>query len=67
MWSAFEDICTTENLTINQLCTKIDQRRNQTSLTTAIRVFILGYYRHTAGTPSRAEPIDSALFAVAGE
>jgi len=49
MWNALRDICERERISIHQLCTAIDDRRpDRTSLTSAIRVFILGYYQMAA-------------------
>lgn len=45
MWDALEDICRREKLTIHEACSLVDARRSQSSLTAAMRVFILGYFR----------------------
>lgn len=45
MWDALEDICRREGLTIHEVCSLVDTRRSQSSLTAAMRVFILGYFR----------------------
>ena len=45
MWDALEDICRREGLTIHDVCSLVDTRRSQSSLTAAMRVFILGYFR----------------------
>lgn len=45
MWDALEDICRREGLTIHEACSLVDTRRSQSSLTAAMRVFILGYFR----------------------
>lgn len=48
MWDALTEICRREELTIHQLCALIDERRLASSLTAAIRVFIVNYFRSAA-------------------
>ena len=49
MWDALYDICSRERITIHTLCTMIDERKDpNTSLTAAIRVFALAYFRAAA-------------------
>ena len=48
MWQCLDDICTRENLTPHQFCTEVDRHRRASSLTAAIRVAILAYYRNAA-------------------
>lgn len=46
MWRALKDISTRERCTIHDLCSLISLRKNvRTSLTAAIRVFLMLYYR----------------------
>jgi predicted DNA-binding ribbon-helix-helix protein len=46
MWDALYDICARERMTIHMLCTRINERKDaNTSLTAAIRVFALAYFR----------------------
>jgi predicted DNA-binding ribbon-helix-helix protein len=46
MWDALYDICSRERVTIHTLCTRISERKDaNTSLTAAIRVFALAYFR----------------------
>ena len=46
MWRALKDISTREGCTIHDLCSLISLRKNpRTSLTAAIRVFLMLYYR----------------------
>jgi predicted DNA-binding ribbon-helix-helix protein len=49
MWDCLSDVAERERLTLNELCSRINAKRHQSSLTSAIRVFILGYYRQLAG------------------
>ena len=48
MWDALEEICQRENLPRHELCGKIDNFRQASSLTTAVRVFIATYFRAAA-------------------
>lgn len=54
MWDCLADVAQRERITLNELCSRINTKRHQSSLTSAIRVFILGYYRQLAG-PVKAE------------
>lgn len=48
-WEALMDICARESLTIHQLCTLVDERRHGSSRTSAIRAFVVTYFRAVAG------------------
>lgn len=48
MWDALEEICQRESLSAHEICTLIDSRRHRSSLTAAMRVFILSYFRAAA-------------------
>jgi len=53
-WDALDDICTREILTVHQLCTLIDERRHGSSRTSAVRAFVITYFRAVAdGSGSR--------------
>jgi predicted DNA-binding ribbon-helix-helix protein len=49
MWDAFFDIAEREHTNLDNLCTRIDEQRQESSLTAAVRVFIMNYFRHAAG------------------
>src|SRR3546814_14093354 len=72
MWDALESIARDEGVTLNSLCTQIDQRRRRIGLTSATRIFIVGYYRdllrrHEGHAPATAPPpADRVLDPVAG-
>jgi predicted DNA-binding ribbon-helix-helix protein len=72
MWDALYDICARERVTIHTLCTRISERKDaNTSLTAAIRVFALAYFRaasteeghmraaHGNGNPFTQTPFDN--------
>jgi len=48
MWEALYEIARREGLTIHELCTLVQDRRQESTLTAAIRVFILIYFREAA-------------------
>jgi predicted DNA-binding ribbon-helix-helix protein len=45
MWRALEEICRREGCTIHELSTIVDSTRRQSTLTAAVRVFALDYFR----------------------
>ncbi len=48
MWRALTDIAEREGRSLHELCTLVHRLRRRTSLTSAVRVFILSYYRTLA-------------------
>ena len=59
-WAALEDIVRGERMTINRLCSLIERRRKQSSLTAAIRVYVLTYFRTAAAASPAAAVRDEA-------
>lgn len=56
MWDALKDIVRREGCTLNTLCTLVQRRkRANSSLTAAIRVFIMLYYRAAATDEGHAQ------------
>jgi predicted DNA-binding ribbon-helix-helix protein len=49
MWEALHEIARRRSLTVHELVTKIDEQRSASSLTAAIRVYIVDFYRAAAG------------------
>lgn len=47
-WDALDDICRSEGLTIHELCSMVEPLRNGSSRTSAVRAFIVSYYRTAA-------------------
>jgi predicted DNA-binding ribbon-helix-helix protein len=46
IWSALEEICERENVTLSQICTLIDaELTSDVSRTSAVRAFIVNYFR----------------------
>ena len=48
MWDALQQICRREGKTLNELVTEIDRQRQESSLTAAIRVYLLLYFSAAA-------------------
>jgi predicted DNA-binding ribbon-helix-helix protein len=48
MWAALREVCARERKSLHALVTDIDRQRRASSLTAAIRVFLLGYFRSAA-------------------
>lgn len=44
-WEALDDICACEKLTVHELCSLIDTTRHGSSRTSAVRAFIVTYFR----------------------
>ena len=63
MWDALAEICQREDITLHELCELIDSRRQASSLTAAIRVFALSYYRAAATEAGHASSGHGLLYA----
>ena len=48
MWEALHQLCRRECKSLNEVVTEIDRQRTESSLTAAIRVFLLRYYSAAA-------------------
>jgi predicted DNA-binding ribbon-helix-helix protein len=48
MWNALQEVATREHLTLHELCTAVARRRGLHSMTAAIRVYLLNYFRAAA-------------------
>ena len=48
MWEALFEVCRRERNTIHAICTHVDETRHESSLTAALRVFIVTYFRTAA-------------------
>jgi len=45
MWRALEEVARDQGMSVNELVTLVDRTRNDSTLTAAIRVFLLDHYR----------------------
>ncbi len=48
MWEALREIARQRRVTVHDLVTHIDRQRSESSLTAAIRVYIVNFYRAAA-------------------
>lgn len=48
MWDALHEIALRESTSVHDLCTQVEFDRQESTLTAAIRVYILGYFRAAA-------------------
>lgn len=48
MWAGVNELCQREGMTVHQLCSLIDKFRGMSSLTAALRVFLVVYYQLAA-------------------
>jgi len=62
MWESLAEICRREDFSLHDLCTLIDRRRHASSLTAAIRVFILAYFRAAATEDGHASVGHGTLY-----
>lgn len=55
LWDALCEICDREGRTLNEICSRVDERRGGANLTASIRVFIISYLRAAARRASGFE------------
>ena len=56
MWDALHDIARRLRVTVHDLVTRIDRERSASTLTAAIRVYIVDFYR-AAALPAQQAPV----------
>lgn len=65
MWNALRRIAEEHGITVNQLCSKIDDTRGEMSMTAAVRSYIVSYLQQmplvSAPQAAAAQPIDTIL------
>lgn len=52
-WDGLMEICSREQISLNEICTRIDDARRGSGLTGALRVFVLCYFRELARRPAQ--------------
>jgi predicted DNA-binding ribbon-helix-helix protein len=55
MWDALAEICEREGISIHELCNRVEERRRESSLTAAMRVFVVSYFRAAATENGHAD------------
>ena len=53
-WDALFEIERREGLSVHEVCTEVDARRSESSLTSGLRVYILKFYREAATSSGHA-------------
>lgn len=53
LWDAFDEICRREHKSARTVCSEIGQRRREGGFTSALRVYILSYFRGLAAEDER--------------
>jgi len=48
MWNALHEICLREHASLHEIVTRVAGSRSESSMTAAIRVFLLGYFQAAA-------------------
>lgn len=56
IWDAVEEICRIERLSLNQLVSDLDKRRGGLSLTEALRIYSISYFREACRAEASVEP-----------
>jgi predicted DNA-binding ribbon-helix-helix protein len=54
-WNGMKEISGLRNITLSELVGEIDNNRQQGNLSSAIRLFVLDYFRSRAQSPAAAE------------
>ncbi|HEV8680030.1 MAG TPA: ribbon-helix-helix domain-containing protein [Stellaceae bacterium] len=57
MWEALKDIARRQRITVHDLVTNIDRERTASSLTAAIRIHIVDFYRAASLQAAQPQPI----------
>ena len=55
IWDAFNEICQREDCTLDDICTSLNKVRGRSSLASALRVFIVTYFRRLAAEEGHAK------------
>ena len=58
MWDALRDIAQRQHSTVHDLVTEIDRERTASSLTAAIRIYIVDFYRAAALPAGQAPSVE---------
>ncbi len=61
MWDALQDIARRQRVTVHDLVTEIDRERTASSLTAAIRIHIVDFYRAASVPAAPAQAIRPPL------
>lgn len=54
LWDALAEIAARENMSINEVCTRVRRVHHGSGLTSAIRILLISYFRSKAGSVGAA-------------
>jgi predicted DNA-binding ribbon-helix-helix protein len=54
LWDALNEIAARENMTVNEVCTRVRRAHQGTGLTSAVRILLISYFRAKAGSAMAA-------------
>ena len=54
LWDALGEIAARENMSVNEVCTRVRRMHQGSGLTSAIRILLISYFRAKAGTAAPA-------------
>lgn len=67
LWESLAELCASEGMTTDQLCSRVDAVRGTAGLTPALRLVMVCYFRERVRRHARADgpmPLDVALAAL---
>ena len=67
IWDALAEICRREDLTLSELCERVNERRRESTLTAALRVYVLCYFKVAATEEGHASAGHGTLDAGVGK
>ncbi len=67
LWEALEDICHRERITIRDLVRRIEATHHASGRTSAVRVYIVDYFRAASTVSTRARPAAHTEMAMTGD
>jgi predicted DNA-binding ribbon-helix-helix protein len=62
LWESLQEIAHRESVTVNDIVARVDARRVEGGLTSAVRTFVLGYFRHAATERGHANAGHGVLY-----
>jgi predicted DNA-binding ribbon-helix-helix protein len=66
LWEALEEICARERITMREVVRQIELTEHDSSRTSAVRVYIVDYYRAASTVAARPRPMLHSEMAMSG-
>jgi len=60
-WNGMKEISSRRNMTLSELVGEIDSNRKQGNLSSAIRLFVLDYFRNRSAAPAADNEVQPSL------